>query len=283
MAEAPFPSARIHEAHERVAARLRELRLDAGLTGREVAARTGWQTSKVSRLQTGTTLPADDDITAWCKACGAEGQAPDIIAAARNAGSMYMEWRRLQRTGLKRVQESRTPVHERTKAQRVYSSSVIPGMLQTREYAAALLSNIARFHGTPDDSADAADARVARSQIIRRPGHTFSVVVEESVLRRRVGGAETMAAQLGHLLTLATLPAVSLGIIPASTPAIWPLETFTIYDDTTVYVELLTAALTISAPSEIAQYLAAFGEMADAAVFGQDAYRIIAGAISALG
>ncbi|WP_327712444.1 helix-turn-helix transcriptional regulator [Streptomyces sp. NBC_00464] len=282
MSEAPYPSARIHEAHERVAARLRELRLDAGLTGREVAARTGWQTSKVSRLQTGATLPADDDIRAWCQACGVPDEAPDIIAAARDAGLMYMEWRRLQRTGMRRVQESRTPIHERTKAQRIYSSSVIPGMLQTHAYAAALLSNIAHFHGTPDDSAEAADARVARSQIIRRPGRTFSILVEESVLRRRVGSAETMAAQLGHLLTTAALPAVSLGVIPASTPAIWPLETFTVYDDTTVYVELLTAALTITAPSEIAQYLAAYGEMADAAVFGQDAYRIIAGALSAL-
>ncbi|MFB7479501.1 helix-turn-helix domain-containing protein [Streptomyces anulatus] len=276
------PSARIQEARERVAARLRELRLDAGLTGQDIAARSGWQKSKVSRIQGGVSAPSDDDIRAWCQACGADDQADDIIAASRDANTMYTEWRRIQRTGLKRVQESRIPIHERTTYMRVYSSSVIPGMLQTQEYAQALLHDIARFHGTPDDSHAAADARVARSRILRRPGKTFLFVLEEAALRRRVGTAETMAAQLGNLLTLSTVPSVRLGIIPASEGAMWPLETFTLYDEEAVYVELLTAAMTITAPTEVGQYLAAHGEMESAALFGHDAYRVIAACISAL-
>lgn len=234
-------------------------------------------------MQGGVSQPSDDDIRAWCRACDAEDQAADIIAVARTASSMYSEWRRRQRTGLRHVQEERVPVYERTTAMRVYSSSVIPGMLQTRDYARALLTTIGQFNDVPDDFDAAADARMARSQIITRAGRTFSIVVEEAALRRCVGDAEIMAAQLGSLFTVASLPAVSLGVLPASSPALWPLETFTIYDDNSVSVELLTAGLTITAPSEVAQYLAAHREMSAAALVGPAAYRIIADAIAALG
>lgn len=194
---------------------------------------------------------------------------------------MYMEWRRLQRTGLRRLQESRVPLYEQTRQFRVYSSTVVPGFLQTREYAVALLESIARFHGTPDDVADAASARVERSKIIHQSGRTFAFVVEEAALRRSVGGPDVMTEQLLHLLDAARYPAVSLGIVPAGSGAMWPVETFTVYDDEKVSVELLTASLTITAPTEVAQYVTAQSEMTGAAVFGQDAYRIIASAIPA--
>lgn len=234
-------------------------------------------------MQGGVSQPSDADIRAWCRACDADSQAPDIIAIARTASSMYTEWKRKERAGLKRMQDGRVPLYESTTAMRVYSSSVVPGLLQTREYARALLRTIGRFKDLPDDSEAAAEARVARSQIITRAGRTFSIVVEEAALRRRVGDMETMAAQLGSLFTVATLPAVSLGVIPAGAPALWPLETFTIYDEDRVSVELLTAGLTITAPSEVAQYLAAHRQMSKAALVGPAAYRIIADAIAALG
>jgi hypothetical protein len=80
---------------------------------------------------------------------------------------MYVEWRRVQRSGLRRLQESRIPLYERTRTFCVYSSTVIPGFVQTYEYAAALLRNIARVHETPDDVSEAAEVRVDRSRIVR--------------------------------------------------------------------------------------------------------------------
>ncbi|MEV7370357.1 helix-turn-helix transcriptional regulator [Streptomyces sp. NPDC090301] len=277
----PYPSTALDAARRAIADQLREIRRDAGLTGRDVAARAGWQPSKVSRLQSATTPPSDDDIREWCTACGAEDRIPDLLAANRTADSMYMEWRRVQRTGLRRLQESRIPLYQRTRQFRVYSSTVIPGFLQTHGYAAALLRSIARFHGTPDDVDDAATARVERSKIVQQAGRTYSFVVEEAALRRAVGGPDVMTEQLLHLLDAARYPAVSLGVIPHSAHAMWPVETFSVYDDETVFVELLTASLTITAPTEVAQYVTAHTEMTRAAVFGPDAYRIIAGAIPA--
>ncbi|MFE1408749.1 helix-turn-helix domain-containing protein [Streptomyces sp. NPDC058770] len=279
---APSPSAHVQEARDRVAVRLRNLRADAGLTGQQLAERTGWQGSKVSRLQSGRTQPSDDDIRAWCRACGAEDKAADLIAASRQAQQMYTEWRRVQRAGLRAVQEARKPLYDRTKVMRVYSSSVIPGMLQTRAYATALLSEIARFNRTPDDSPAAVEARMERSQVIHRAGRRFPILIEESVLRRQIGGPDVMAEQLGYLLQVAQLHSVTLGVIPTATGAMWPLETYTIFDAEQVTVELLTAAITINTPSEVAQYAAAHEEMSAAAEHGHGAMRLITKTVSTL-
>ncbi|MFJ9819690.1 DUF5753 domain-containing protein [Streptomyces sp. NPDC101151] len=196
---------------------------------------------------------------------------------------MYLEWRRVQRSGLRRLQQSRVPLYERTKTFRVYSSSVIPGFVQTYEYAAALLGNIARVHGTPDDVEEAAAARVERSYIIREGRHRFAFLLEESVLRHVVGEPAVMAGQLGYLLSVMALPAVSVGIIPASRErSMWTLETFTMFDENRVSVELLTAAVTVAAPGEVAMYSRAFEEMASLALFGADARSLVSSAIDSL-
>ncbi|MGZ3097921.1 helix-turn-helix domain-containing protein [Streptomyces sp. H72] len=283
MTQSPYPSTALDAARRSIADQLREIRRDAGLTGRDIATRAGWQPSKVSRLQSATTPPSDDDIRTWCVACGAEDKIPDLLAANRTADSMYLEWRRVQRTGLRRLQESRIPLYERTRQFRVYSSSVIPGFLQTFEYAAALLGSIARVHGTPDDVEDAAAARVERSHIIRDGDHRFAILLEESVLRHVIGDAATMAGQLGYLLSVMALPAVSVGIVPAGRPRdMWTLETFTAFDEDRVHVELLTAAVTVTTPGEITQYARAFEEMAALAVYGSAARSRISAAIDAL-
>jgi transcriptional regulator with XRE-family HTH domain len=281
--QSPYPSAALDEARRAIAEKLREIRRDAGLTGREVAARTGWLPSKVSRLQSATTPPSDADIRAWCIACGAEDRIPDLLAANRTADSMYVEWRRVQRSGLRRLQESRIPLYEQTRTFRVYSSSVIPGFVQTYEYAAALLGNIARVHGTPEDVNEAAAARVDRSHIIRDERKRFALLLEESVLRHVVGDPVVMAGQLGYLLSVMALPAVSIGIIPAGRERpMWTLETFTLFDEERVSVELLTAGITVTAPGEFAMYVRAFEEMTALAVYGADARGLISAAIDSL-
>ncbi|KOV94797.1 XRE family transcriptional regulator [Streptomyces sp. NRRL B-1140] len=277
------PSSSVQAARRAVADRLREIRKDANLTGKDVAERIGWQRSKVSRLENATTPPSDDDIRAWCQACGADGLAADLIAASRSADSMYVEWRRLQRTGLRRLQESYVPLFERTRVFRIYCSNVVPGLLQTDGYASALLGSIAAFRETPDDVSEAVAARMERSRVIREGNHRFALLVEEAVLRHRVGGSEVMAGQLGYLLSIMALPSVSLGVIPFSADRrMWMLETFSVYDEVQTQVELLTAQVNVTAPSEVAQYLKAFGEFSKLAVYGANARARITAAIDAL-
>jgi transcriptional regulator with XRE-family HTH domain len=280
----PSPSSSAQAARRALADQLREIRREAGLSGTELASLTGWYKSKVSRLENAVTLPSDADVRAWCAACGVAGRAADLIAAARTADGMYVEWRRLQRGGLRRLQESYTPLYERTRMFRTYCANVVPGVLQTRDYAAALLTSVSAFHGTPDDVTDAVTARLVRSgRALRQGGRRFALLVEETVLRHRVGDPDTMAEQLDHLMTVMALPSVSLGVIPfTARRGMWALETFTVYDEAQAEVELLTARVTVTAPSEVRQYLAAFRRFAALAVHGPDARELIRAAIDAL-
>lgn len=164
------PSSSVQRVRQQIAARLREIRLDAGLTACELSATAGWHKSKTSRIENARQVLTDEDIRTWCHVCQADGQAADLIAASRAAGSMYLEWRRLHVAGMRRAQETRIPLYERTRLMRVYCSTVIPGLCQTPRYATALMSAITKFQGTPDDVADAVAARIRRNRLLSKPG-----------------------------------------------------------------------------------------------------------------
>ncbi|MEU3003068.1 helix-turn-helix transcriptional regulator [Streptomyces sp. NPDC007020] len=278
------PSSAAQAAREHLAVRLRDIRRDAGLTGEELARRCGWSPSKRSRIENARTPPSDADVRDWCTACGAADQAADLVAANRQADQMYVHWKKLHRHGMRRAQDEVLPLYARTRRFRIYCSNVVPGILQTQAYATALLSTIARFQGTPDDAPEAAASRIERSDVLHQGDHCFAFLLEEAVLRYRIGPAETMASQLGYLLAVMALPNVSIGIIPTDAERqMWPLEAFYLFDDRQVSSELLTAAVNVTAPSEVAAYAKAFGEMSKGAVYGPRARALISGAINTLG
>lgn len=279
-----IPSSSAQAAREVVARRLRDLRKSAGLTVVELAAGCGWHHAKTSRIENARTAPTATDIRLWCRAVHAEDQAEDLIAQSLHAESLYTEWRHQVRSGLKQLQDSAVSFFQQTQLFRVYSSSLVPGLLQTEGYAAAVLGISARFRELPvDDSAAAARARVERSRIIHERGHRFVLLIEESVLHYRVGDNDAMAAQLGYLLTAGALPAVSLGIIPAVARRVqWTRETFHVYDDSLVSVELVSAQVRISQPAEIEQYVKAFEELRSMAVYGAEARALVVRALEAL-
>ncbi len=279
------PSSSAQEARKVVAQRLRDMRRSAGLTVTELADRCGWHHSKTSRIENAHTAPNATDIRLWCRACEAGDQADDLISQSLHAESMYTEWRTQVREGLAALQGREPKLFQDTRHFRVYSGSLVPGLLQTEGYAGGVLGISAAFRDVPvDDSAEAARARVDRSQIIHRPGRHFVFVVEEAALRYQVCDADAMAAQLGHLLTAGALPQVSLGIVPMATPERrqWPRETFHMYDDRLVSVELVSARVRITQPSEIRLYARAFEELRGMAVYGADARALVLRAIEAL-
>lgn len=259
--------------------------MDAGLTARALAALAGWHESKCSRIENGRSAPSDADIRAWTLHCGAEEQTNDLIATARGIEGMYVEWRRMERSGLRQVQESVVPLWERTRRFRIYSSWLIPGPVQTGSYIRALLSAISDRRGPMEDVEAAVRVRLEKQHVIHEGDHRFAILLEESALRHRIGCVETMAGQLGHLLSVASLPAISLGIIPlnADRSTLRPVEGFFMFDDEQVNVELVSAHLTITQPREIAVYAETFSTLAEMAVCGADARKLIAAAVSALG
>jgi transcriptional regulator with XRE-family HTH domain len=268
-----------------LAERLRDLRLDARLSAQDLSAAAGWHKAKTSRIESAKQAPSEDDIRAWCRVCSADREVPDLIAASRTADSAYIEWRRLNRGGMRGMQESRRPLQERTRLYKAYCPSVVPGFLQTPGYATALLSAISAFRGTPDDTAEAVAARMNRNRILGDGIRRFAFLVEETVLRYRIGSADVMASQLGRLLEATGLPSVALGVIPSAAPErpVWPLEQFTVFDDGQVHIELLSAQVTVTSPSEITLYVRAFEQLARLAVYGDAARALISDALAVLG
>lgn len=276
------PSSSVRQAREALAQRLREIRIQAGLSERAIARSAGWHESKSSRIEHAKTTPSADDIRAWCAACGAQSEIPDLLASLRVADTAYVEWRRIQAGGLRHLQQVLVPLYARTRLFRAYEAHVMPGFLQTREYAEALLGRISALHQAPDDSADAAAIRVERSRVLFEPGHEFTFLLEEPVLRYMVGDTAVMAAQLRHVTQVIAARSVRFGVIPLQSPRrVWPLEGFTIFDDESVQVELLSARVTVTQPREISLYVRAFGELSEMAVFGREARELVRSALAA--
>ncbi|MCB5166527.1 helix-turn-helix domain-containing protein [Streptomyces bambusae] len=278
------PSSSVVEARKALACRLTVLRKDAGITAHELSVRCGWHPAKTSRIQSGKQAPSEPDIRAWCAACGADGQTPELIAAARAVESMYTQWRQMERNGLRAAQESVLALYERTHLFRVYASRVLPGMVQTREYTAAVLRSIQRERVVIDDVDEAVAARMERQQMLFSGRQRFGLLIEEYALRAAVCDRDTMAGQLGHLIAVSARPFVSLGIIPTGCdrPHL-PVEDFYLFDEAEVAVELTSGYLRVTQPHEIADYVRTFTNLSATAVRGAAARSLITAAIDALG
>jgi transcriptional regulator with XRE-family HTH domain len=274
------PSDDIQQAKEAFGARLRELRQEASLTGRALARLTGLHYTKVSRAENGRQSVTDAEIRAWCTACGASGQAPGLIAMARTVESMYREWRRQARAGMRQLQESSAPLYERTRLFRIYEHTALPGLFHTAGYSTEIMRYWVRLLGLPDDAEAATAARLARQNVLRS-GRRFVVVLAEQVLRTRLGTPQVMAAQLEHLLEVMRLPNVSVGIIPAMAERYTVAQVpFWIWDDERVTVETVSARLEITRPDEVALYAAVFDQLRQSAAYGSRARELVNEAIA---
>jgi transcriptional regulator with XRE-family HTH domain len=268
-------TASVQQARQALGARLREIRKDANLTARALAAAAGWHFTKVSKIENGARTPAETDIGTWCHLCQAEDQVTDLIATARTVESMYTEWRRQMRAGMRRSQAVRLPVYERTRLFRLYEPGLIPGVFQTAQYAAAVIASFMNFSGIASDLDEAVAARMEWQKIIYSE-REFRVVLEEQALRTRAGDQDVMAGQLDRLLAVMSLPRVSLGIIPSGAErAVMPSAGFLIFDSDMVQAETVSAELTVTQPQEIALYARRFELLRESAVTGRAARQLI--------
>lgn len=278
------PSDATRKAREALGLRLREVRKDAGLTGRALASATGWHFTRVSKLEHGAQSPTDADIRTWCAACSAEAQVGDLIAQARAVESMYLEFKRQARAGLKQVMLSPVPLYERTDRFRIYEHHVVPGLFQTVGYARAMLEFWFDFLEIHNDLDDAVAARMTRQSVLYERGKTFAVVLEEAALYTRFGDAETLAGQLDRLLSVMGLPNVSLGIVPRTAEReVVGQVSFWIFDDKAVWLETPTASIEVTTPQEVALYARTFDHLRAPAVLGREARSLVLQAIDALG
>src|SRR6266567_9355648 len=183
----------------------------------------------------------------------------------------------------RRHQEASAAAYERARLFRIYEPAVIPGLLQTRDYAVAVLATFIDFVRVPDDAEEGAAARLERQKVLTHGDRHFHMVLGEQALHTNVGGPEVMSGQLEHLLAVLKLPGLRLGIIPADAPYRVPLNNgFWILDEALVQFDTYSAELSLVRPDEIMLYGRAFERLAALAVYGAEARMIIAGTLNKL-
>jgi transcriptional regulator with XRE-family HTH domain len=269
----------VQQAREALGYRLRDIRNDARVSGRQLAALTGWHFTKISKIEHARTMPSEADIELWCFHCGAERQIPDLTATARGIEKMYVELRRLLRTGTARYQEEILDEEARTRHLRIFDPAIIPGALQTPAYAEVRLAEFADMVGVPADVQDAVAVRMKRARLLLSGERLFHVVLGEHALRAALADPGVMRGQLRHLLDLALLPRLRLGILPTRVRHYMTFCGFWIFDDREVQVETYSAAIRITQPREIDMYAKVFEHYSRRAVYGQQASEMVSQAM----
>ncbi|MGW0837370.1 helix-turn-helix domain-containing protein [Streptomyces prunicolor] len=276
------------QAREALGIRLRELRLtapDGRLTGTQLAERLGqgWTKVKVSKLENGRQTATADDLRAWANGTGQPEAYAELLAKLRGFESHIRSWRRQLAAGHKTVQDAATAEHERTRVLTIWESCLIPGLLQTADYARHVFVRHTDLLRSPRDTEDAVRARIQRQERLYQRGRTHRIMMWEGALRSLVCPPSVLAAQLHHLAAAIGLDTVELGIIPFSAPLkIWPGNSFWVYDERLVIVEDWHAELWIDDADSVATYLRVWATLEESALYGNDAHNVINAAQRAL-
>lgn len=273
---------------EGIATRLRALRAQAGLSGKQLADANDWAQSKVSRIENGKQMPSDEDIDAWASACHAD---PDVVVELKRlrdeARVVRSTFRSRMSQGQESVQESYSDLVENSRLIRYFETTFIPGLLQVPDYARHVLTSMRSLHDVEVDDVEAAVAkRVQSQQMLYDPAKGFEFLIGESALRWLICPPAVMRSQLDRLQTVIGLERVRFGVVPMGVElATAPQNSFQMFvsdDDTVVAVESLVDEL-FYRDDDAAAYGRAFDRMWDEAVTGEPARQLIIAATQALG
>lgn len=271
---------------EGVATRLRGLRAQARLSGKDLADTNGWAQSKVSRIENGLQMPSAGDIEAWCRACRADGAITDeLLRAQEEAQVVNATFRNRVRRGQAEVQDSYGDLVRQSHVVRHFETVFVPGLLQIPDYARAILTEMRELHDLDVDDVDAAVAsRMQRQQMLWDPQKRFEFLLGEPVLRWLVVPAGIMRAQLDRLQTVIGLDRIRFGILPLHHRLrTTPQNSVQIYagDNPVAAVETFIGE-TFHRGEQADLYGQALDKMWNDAVTGDDARQLIQAAITGL-
>jgi Domain of unknown function (DUF5753)/Helix-turn-helix domain len=240
---------------------LRRLREEAHITTEQAAGTIRGSHSKISRMEHGRVGFKERDIgdllTMYGVSSGEEREALLRLAREANTPGWWQGYTDI----LPNWVEPYFGLEAAATVLRSYELQFVPGLLQTGDYARALM----RLGNAPteEDVIRRAEARLSRQDILGReaPPRLWTVV-DEGVLRRPIGGRAVMREQLKHLINLCDHPAVTLQVLPlevATHPAMGGPFTILRFSEPdlrdVVYIEQLTSALYLDKPTEVDSYL----------------------------
>lgn len=268
----------------KLGAELRRRRDSAGLTSEEAAQRVGWHQSKVSRIETGRSGARPADVRRLLDVYGVENDEvrQGLEDLARDGAKRG--WWQSYRDMLPPSYMDFISLESDARAVRTLETTVIPGLLQTADYARAVTRAVLPQHGA--DRIDAlVDVRIARQVVLgREPPLELRVVVDEAALRREMAGRDVMRGQLVRLTELAGRPNVHIQVLPFSRGAhIGVTGSFVVFefprtgDQDVVAIDHLTSSLYLEQQEEVSAYNTAFDLLRSRALPRNESLAFVAG------
>ena len=270
----------------RLASELRKLRSSAGLTQDEVGERTGINVATLYRIERARVRPQTRTLRTLLDLYGAdEQQQADLVALLRDA--RQRGWLHAYQSELPEQYTTYIGFEGEARSVWNYESLFIPGLLQTEDYARAVI-RAGLPSASRDDIEPRVEVRMQRQDVLRNdnPLELWGIV-DEAALRRQVGGRAIMHAQLSHLLEASELPNITFQVIPfnvgahAGMPGSFVFMQFTeasIPD--VIYLDSMAGDLFLEAEADVRRYRLAFEHLRAVAV-SPDASRALVTALVA--
>lgn len=246
----------------RLAAELRALRTHAGVTHVQLAKQIGQSRAQISRLENGHVVD-QDDVMKILDALGVDDERwTQIMTIAREAGERGW-WESNRFMGERQALYANLEAGAQTI--REFQMTFIPGLLQTSEFTRAR-GEAERVAGAPTFNADkAADGRIGRQRMLRRPGGpTYEAIIDELAIRRSSAPPEVLKSQLYHIAaTVNGNPRITARVLPVDVVIDGysvPRSAFSIYtfqdpgDPTVVAVDTVTNDIVLTEGDDVKRY-----------------------------
>jgi transcriptional regulator with XRE-family HTH domain len=247
----------------------------------EVARQLEWSTSTLFRIETGRSRPQPGNVRTLLELYGVTGPERDgLIQLTRDA--RQPGWWHSFRDVLPNPYEVYIGLEAGAASLRNFEPIVIPGLLQTGDYARAMFRNGPRELDR-DEVERRVEVRLARQQILARDNRPrLWAVIDEAAIRRLVGGTEVMRGQLHHLANVAQQGKTTIQVVPyragahaGTTGPFVILDFEEPTDPAVVYVETLAGDIYLEERPDVNRYTLAFDRLVAAALHPDDSVRLI--------
>lgn len=272
----------------RLAAELRRLRANAGYSREQVEEQTGVNEGTLYRLETARARPQRRTLVALLDLYHVgEPLRADLIDIARTADGQG--WLRPYHSELPEEYAAYISFEAEARAVRNYESLFIPGLLQTEDYARAVITGTLPM-ASQTEIEQRVQARMERQELLRgeEPLELWAIA-DEAAIQRMVGGPQVMRTQLAHLREAPDQPNITLQVIPFDAGAHPGMPGSFIYmefgeptDPELVYVDTLAGDLFLEADADVRRYAAMFDHLRATALSPANTTRMISTVIERL-
>jgi transcriptional regulator with XRE-family HTH domain len=272
----------------RLAATLRRLREETGLSREDVQEQTEVNEGTLYRIETARSRPQPRTLKTLLNLYGiTDPVRADLLELAKNSDSQG--WLRAYQAELPEEYAAYINFENEAQAVRNYESLYIPGLLQTEDYARAAVSGTAPTI-TVEEVENRVRARIERQERLtgESPLEVWAIV-DEAAIRRQVGGSKIMAVQLGHLLDVAKKPNITIQAIPYDVGAHPGMPGSFVYmefgepvDPDLVYVDTLAGDLFLESDDDLRLYGSMFNHLQAVALSPSKTKSLISGAMESL-